>query len=104
MGRTRFFLLLLTVAILAMLFVVLNRTVVAVELALFNLNLPLGLALIIATATGIVVGVLMRGRWVAELLAERGRLRRALKLAEASARTQAARRDAQRNEPRNDVT
>jgi uncharacterized membrane protein YciS (DUF1049 family) len=98
MGRTRFFLLLLIVVVLAMLFAALNPQAVDIELALFNLKLSLGMALIIAVAAGVVIGVLMRGRWVAELLAERGRLRRALKLAEANARAHAAGRESPRSE------
>ncbi len=89
MGRKRFLLLLLIVAVAAMLFVALNAGVVTVELAVVSLNAPLGLALVIALAIGLVVGVLMRGAWVAELLSERGRLRRALKAAEAKVRAQA---------------
>jgi uncharacterized integral membrane protein len=96
MGRTKFLLLLAIVVVLAMLFVALNPHTTAIELALFSLDLPLGLALVIATATGVVIGVLMRGRWVAELLAELGRLRRALKSAEASARAHSAGRESSR--------
>lgn len=98
MGRTKFLLLLLIIVVLAMLFVALNPRAVAIEMALFNLSLPLGLALLIAAAVGVVIGVLMRGRWVADLLAERGRLRRALKSAETSARVQAAGRESSRSE------
>jgi uncharacterized integral membrane protein len=98
MGRTRFFLLLLIIVALAMLFVALNPQAIAIELAVFNFKLPLGFALIIAAAVGVAAGVMMRGRWVGELLAERGRLRRALKSAEASARAQAVGRESPRNE------
>jgi uncharacterized integral membrane protein len=98
MGRTKFLLLLLIVVVVAMIFVALNTQSIGVELALFNIELPLGLALIIATALGVVIGVSMRGRWVAELLAERGRLRRALKSAEASARARAVGRESVHNE------
>jgi uncharacterized membrane protein YciS (DUF1049 family) len=104
MGRTRFFLLLLIIVVLAMVFAALNPQAVDIELALFNLRLSLGMALIIAVAVGVVIGVLMRGRWVAELLAERGRLRRALKLAEAHARAQAVGRESPRIEsPRSEA-
>lgn len=89
--------LLFVAALLAMVLVAMNAQVVAVELALFNIKISLGLALIVAIAVGVVAGVLMRGIWVAELLAERGRLRRALKAAEATARTQAAGREASRD-------
>lgn len=89
MGRTKFILLLLIAVVLAMLFVTLNSQTVTIELALLSLRLPLGLAVVTAIAIGLIAGVLMRGAWVAELLSERGRLRRALKAAEAKARTQA---------------
>lgn len=89
MGRNRFLLLLLIALVAAMLFVALNAGVVTVELALFSLNAPLGLVLVIALALGMIAGVLMRAAWVTELLSERGRLRRALKVAEAKARAQA---------------
>ncbi len=97
MGRAKFFLLLFVVAMLAMIFAALNTQTVAIELALLNIKLSLGMALIIAAAVGVIGGVLMRGLWMAELLAERGRLRRALKAAEASARAQAAGREPPRD-------
>ncbi|MGC3980248.1 MAG: LapA family protein [Steroidobacteraceae bacterium] len=87
MGRTKLFLLLLAMLI-AMALVALNSRPVEIELALFKLQWPLGLALVVALAIGLTAGVLMRGAWIAELLGERGRLRRALKSAEAKARAQ----------------
>ena len=47
---------------------------------------PLGLALVVAFVAGLVAGLIWRVYWVAELLNERGRLRRALRLAEQKAR------------------
>lgn len=85
MSRTQLFLLLFVVALLAMVFVAMNPQPVAVELAWGSLRLRLGVALVIALALGIIAGVLLRGVWVAELLAQRGRLRRALKQAESRA-------------------
>lgn len=85
MNRTQLFLLLFVVALLAMVFVAMNPQPVAVELAWGSLRLRLGVALVIALALGIIAGVLLRGVWVAELLAQRGRLRRALKQAESRA-------------------
>jgi len=41
-----------------------------------------GLALLIAFAAGLLAGALWRSTWIARLLAERGRLRNALRLAE----------------------
>ena len=90
MGRKKFLLLLLVVMALAMVFVALNPQTVAIELAVVSWQLPLGLALVIAAAAGLITGVLMRAAWMAELLSERGRLRRALKAAEAKVRAQAA--------------
>lgn len=89
MGRTKFLLLLLLATLLAMVFVALNSQSIVIELALLSLRLPLGLALVIAVVVGLVAGMLLRGAWVAELLSERGRLRRALKAAEAKARMHA---------------
>jgi uncharacterized integral membrane protein len=93
MGRKRFLLLLLIAVAAAMLFVALNSGVVTVELAVISLDAPLGLVLVIVLALGVIAGVLMRVVWVAELLGERGRLRRALKAAEATARAQAGERE-----------
>ncbi len=93
MGRKRFLLLLLLAVVAAMLFVVMNSGMVTVELAVVSLSAPLGLMLVIAMAVGLIAGVLMRGAWVAGLLSERGRLRRALKAAEARARAQADERE-----------
>jgi uncharacterized integral membrane protein len=90
MGRKRFFTLLLVAMFAALVFAALNPQSVQVELAFMQMHLPLGIALVIASAIGLAVGVLMRGAWVAELLSERGRLRRALKAAEAKARELAA--------------
>lgn len=89
MGRAKFIFLLLAAIILGMVFVALNPQTVPIELAFIHVRSPIGLALVIALVAGLVVGGLMRGAWVAELLNERGRLRRALKAAEARARTQA---------------
>lgn len=90
MGRKRFITLLLLAMFAALLFAALNPQPVQVELAIVQVRLPLGIALVIASAIGLAVGVFMRGAWVAELLSERGRLRRALKAAEAKARELAA--------------
>jgi hypothetical protein len=57
-------------ALLAVLFTVLNPQQSA------------GLALLIAFSAGLLAGALWRSTWIARLLAERGRLRHALRLAE----------------------
>jgi len=96
MGRKRFIALLLLAMLIALVFATLNPQPVQLELAFMQMHLPLGVALVIACALGLAIGVLIRGRWVAELLSERGRLRRALKAAEAKTRELAA--ASQRNE------
>lgn len=90
MGRKRFIAVLLIAMLAALVFAALNPQSTQVELAITQMHLPLGIALVIACALGLVIGVMIRGKWVAELLSERGRLRRALKAAEAKARELAA--------------
>lgn len=67
-----------------------NLDRVEVELAFLRIATPLGLALVVAFVAGLVAGLFWRVYWVAELLNERGRLRRALRLAEQRARDAAA--------------
>jgi uncharacterized integral membrane protein len=69
--------------VLAMLFTALNRQVFDVDIAFVKFEVSSGLALLLAFSAGLLLGALVRSRWVAELLAERGRLRQALRLAEA---------------------
>lgn len=78
--------LLALLALLALLFGALNHERVSLELAFMRLTPPLGLALIVAFITGLLLGVVWRLTWVADLLSERGRLRRALRVAESQAR------------------
>jgi uncharacterized integral membrane protein len=89
MRRFTFPLVLIVLAVAALLFSGLNHESVDVEFAFTDVRISLGLALIISCVFGLLVGILIRGAWVAELLSERGRLRRALKAAEAKARTAA---------------
>ena len=70
-------------AVLAVLFTVLNPQQFDVELAFARFEVSAGLALTIAFAAGLLAGALWRSTWIARLLAERGRLRHALRLAEA---------------------
>jgi uncharacterized membrane protein YciS (DUF1049 family) len=72
-------LLLLAVAIL---FTALNQQRFEVDIAFGKFVVSSGLALVIAFAAGLVAGALWRSNWIARLLAERGRLRHALRLAE----------------------
>jgi len=76
--------------VLAVLFTVLNPQQFDVELAFARFEVSAGLALLIAFSAGLLAGALWRSTWVARLLAERGRLRHALRLAEARRGTGAA--------------
>jgi uncharacterized integral membrane protein len=70
-------------AVLAVLFAALNRQRFDVDLLITQVPVSSGLALLIAFAAGLLAGALWRSNWIARLLAERGRLRHALRLAEA---------------------
>ena len=70
------------IALLAMLFTSLNQQSFTVDVAFFKFEVTAGLALIVIFAAGLLVGALAASRWVGALLAERGRLRQALRLAE----------------------
>jgi uncharacterized integral membrane protein len=80
--RVAFGIVLAFLVVLAMLFTALNQQTFDVDVAFFKFEVSSGLALLIAFAAGLVAGGFARSRWVAELLAERGRLRQALRLAE----------------------
>ncbi len=69
--------------VLAVLFTALNRQRFDVDVLMARFTVSSGLALIIAFAAGLLAGALVRSHWIARLLAERGRLRNALRLAEA---------------------
>ena len=81
--RVAFGIVLAFLTVLAMLFAALNQQRFAVDVAFVEFEVSSGLALLIAFAAGLLAGAFARSRWVAELLAERGRLRQALRLAEA---------------------
>lgn len=89
MARSKFFAVLIVVMLAALVFTALNPQPVQLELAFVQVNLRLGVMLVIALALGLVLGIFVKGLWVAELLSERGRLRRALKAAEAQVRAMA---------------
>lgn len=80
--RVAFGIVLVFLFVLALLFTALNQQVFDVDIAFAEFEVSSGLALLIAFAAGLLAGAFARSRWVAELLAERGRLRRALRLAE----------------------
>ncbi|HEX9206629.1 MAG TPA: hypothetical protein VF851_00205 [Steroidobacteraceae bacterium] len=69
-------------ALLAMLFTALNQQHFELDIALWKFQASSGLALLIAFAAGLLAGAFASSRWIAALLAERGRLRQALRLAE----------------------
>ncbi|HSQ69647.1 MAG TPA: LapA family protein [Steroidobacteraceae bacterium] len=68
--------------LVALLFTELNQQRFAVDVGVLEFEVSSGLALTIAFAAGLVAGALWRSNWIARLLAERGRLRNALRLAE----------------------
>lgn len=68
--------------VLAVLFTALNPQTFRVDVAFASFEVTAGLALLIAFAAGLLAGAWWRSNWIARLLAERGRLRNALRLAE----------------------
>jgi uncharacterized integral membrane protein len=89
MRRFLFKLALIAACLLALILSAMNPQSIQIELAFAHLSSPLGVALIICFALGLLAGLALRVYWVAELLNERGRLRRALRTAEANARSNA---------------
>ena len=83
LSRLLFVLLLAAAALVGLTISALNATRIDVELAFVRISTPLGVALVVAFTLGLLAGLLWQGRWVAQLLTERGRLRRELRLAEA---------------------
>ena len=67
---------------LALIFTALNPQEFDVDVGVGRFDVSAGLALLIAFAAGLLAGALWRSSWIARLLAERGRLRHALRLAE----------------------
>ena len=90
MSRFLFLLTIGVAALLALLVTAMNAPRVGIELAFFHVAAPLGVALVVAFTIGLLAGLFWRARWMAQLLSERGRLRRALRLAESQARTAAS--------------
>jgi uncharacterized integral membrane protein len=77
----------------AVLFTALNQQHFEVDVAVARFGVSSGLALLIAFAAGLLAGAVWRSAWIARLLADRGRLRNALRLAEARRPASAARAD-----------
>ena len=94
MSRLLFRLSLIVAALVALFISAMNQDVVDLELAFVRLRSPVGLALVVSFVVGLLAGLMWRISWVAELLSERGRLRRALRVAEARVRSEAAVDDA----------
>lgn len=90
MSRFFFRLSLILAAVIALLISAMNPELIGVELAFLEIRAPLGVALVVAFVIGLVAGLIWRIAWVSELLSERGRLRRALRIAEARVRAEAA--------------
>jgi len=72
--------------VLAVIFTALNQQHFAVDFAMVRFEVSSGLALLIAFSAGFLGGALLRSNWIARLLAERGRLREALRLSESQRR------------------
>jgi uncharacterized integral membrane protein len=89
MRRLLFRVCLVIACLLALLISAMNPLSVEIELAFARFPAPLGVALTICFTIGLLSGLALRVYWVAELLNERGRLRRALRLAESNARSNA---------------
>ena len=81
--RVAFGIVLASLILLAMLFTALNQQRFDVDIAFASFEVSSGLALLIAFAAGLLAGALWSSASIARLLGERGRLRNALRLAEA---------------------
>ena len=86
MSRFLFRASLVLAAFIALIVTAMNQEPVAIELAFLKLRSTAGLALVIAFVLGLIAGLLWRIAWVAELLRERSKLRRALRVAEEQVR------------------
>ena len=72
----------LALAAIGLLFTALNPQRFDIDIGLTRFGISAGLALLIAYSAGLLMGAAWRSDWIARLLAERGRLRHALRLAE----------------------
>lgn len=91
MSRVLFRVSLVAAAFIALFVSAMNPQSVDLELAFTELRSPLGFALVISFVIGLLAGLLWRVAWIAELLSERGRLRRALRKSETHVRSDPAR-------------
>lgn len=90
MSRVLLISVLIAAALLALLISAMNASHVEIELAFARVATPLGIALVVTFALGLIAGLVWQAKWIAQLLSERGRLRRALRIAEAKARSETA--------------
>lgn len=86
MAQVKLIALLSLAFVLALLCVALNPNLVLIELGVVTIQMRQGVILIVALIIGLLLGVMLQAKWIAQLLAERGRLRRALKAAETKLR------------------
>jgi len=82
MFRRLTFVTVVLLAAIGLLFTALNPQRFDVDIGLTRFGMSAGLALLIAYSAGLLMGAAWRSNWIARLLAERGRLRHALRLAE----------------------
>lgn len=86
MSRFLFVLSLIAAGVTAIIVTAMNTLDVDIELAFARVTSPLGLSLVFTFTLGLLAGLFWRLRWISQLLNERGRLRRALRVAEDQAR------------------
>jgi uncharacterized integral membrane protein len=86
MSRFLFILSLVIAAGIALVVSAMNAGRVDIELAFARFDSPLGIVLVVTFTLGMLIGLFWRVSWIASLLSERGRLRRALRVAEDRAR------------------
>lgn len=86
MAQVKLIALLSLAFVLALLCVALNPNLVLIELGVVTIQMRQGVILIVALIIGLLLGITLQAKWIAQLLAERGRLRRALKAAETKLR------------------
>lgn len=82
MFRRLTFVTVVLLAAIGLLFTALNPQRFDVDIGLTRFGMSAGLALLIAYSAGLLMGAAWRSNWIARLLAERGRLRHALRLTE----------------------
>jgi len=81
--RVALWIALLLLVVAGVLFAALNQQYFEIDIGFARFGVSSGLALLITFAAGLLAGALWRSAWIARLLSERGRLRSALRLAEA---------------------